>query len=88
MEFIEFLVTAAVVLYFIRALIRLLLPMLFQRVINKAQQQAGQQYTYTYQQQSRKADDKVHVDYAPPKPKRKSSIPDSEGDFIDYEEIK
>jgi fatty-acid desaturase len=81
MEFIEFLVTAAFVLYFIRLLIRLLLPMLFQRVVNKAQQQAGQQQYY----QSRKTDNKVHVDYAP---KTKSAIPDSEGDFIDYEEIK
>jgi hypothetical protein len=82
MEFIEFLVTAAFVLYFIRLLIRLLLPMLFQRIVNKAQQQAGQQQQYY---QNRKQDDKVHVDYAP---KTKSAIPDSEGDFIDYEEIK
>jgi hypothetical protein len=83
MEFIEFLVTAALVLYFIRMLIRLLLPMLFQKIVNKAQQQqGGQQY---YQSQGRKQDNKVHVDYAPQK---KSQIPDSEGDFIDYEEIK
>ena len=82
MELIEFLVTAAIVLYFVRALIRLLLPMLFQRVVNKAQQQAGQQYYH----QSRKTDNSVHVDYAPKK--KKGSIPDSEGDFIDYEEIK
>ncbi|WP_295653241.1 DUF4834 domain-containing protein [uncultured Mucilaginibacter sp.] len=81
MEFIEFLVTAAFVLYFIRMLIRLLLPMLFQRVVNKAQQHGGQQQ---YRQTSR-PDNKVHVDYAP---KKKGSIPDSEGDFIDYEEIK
>jgi hypothetical protein len=81
MEFIEFIVTAIFVLYVIRMLIRLLLPMLFQRVVNKAQQQSGQQQYY----QSRKPDNKVHVDYAPQK---KSAIPDSEGDFIDYEEIK
>jgi len=80
MEFIEFLVTAAFVLYFIRMIIRLLLPMLFQRVVNKAQQQGGQQY-----RQTSRPDNKVHVDYAP---KKKGSIPDSEGDFIDYEEIK
>ncbi len=86
MEFIEFLVTAAFILYFVRVLIRLLLPVLFQKVVNKAQQQAGQQQYYqNYQSRQRKPDNKVHVDYAP---KKKSQIPDSEGDFIDYEEIK
>jgi hypothetical protein len=57
--------------------------MLFQKVVNKAQQQAGQQQYY--QSETRKPDNRVHVDYAP---KKKGAIPDSEGDFIDYEEIK
>jgi hypothetical protein len=76
MEFIEFIIVAGFVLYFVRMLIRLLLPMLFQGLVNKAQQGP---------QQSTRADGRVKVDYAP---KKKSQIPDSEGDFIDYEDIK
>jgi hypothetical protein len=81
MEFIEFIIVAGFVLYFVRMLIRLLLPMLFQGLVNKAQQ-GPQQRSY---QQSTRADGRVKVDYAP---KKKSQIPDSEGDFIDYEDIK
>jgi len=82
MEFIEFLLVAGFVLYFIRMLIRMLLPMLFNSLVNKAQQQQGQSRSY---QQTNRTDGRIKVDYAP---KTKSQIPDSEGDFIDYEEIK
>ncbi len=82
MEFIEFIIVAGFVLYLVRVLLRLLLPMIFQGLVNKAQQGQGQQRSY---QQSTRADGRVRVDYAP---KTKSQIPDSEGDFIDYEEIK
>jgi hypothetical protein len=81
MELIRFLFIAILVIYIIRSLVRLLLPMLFQSLINKAQQQNGQQQ-YTNQRQP---EGKVKVDYVPEK---KSSIPDSEGDFVDYEDIK
>lgn len=69
--------------YGIRALIRLLLPMAFQSLVNKAQQ--GQQNYSNTNKQSRSAEGSVRVDKAP---KTKSAIPDSEGDYIDYEEIK
>lgn len=68
--------------YGIRAVIRLVLPMLFQSMVNKAQQQGQQQYRSS---QPRNSEGSVRVDKAP---KTKSSIPDSEGDYIDYEEIK
>jgi hypothetical protein len=81
MELIRFLFITILILYIIRSLAKLLLPMLFQSVVNKAQQQQGQQ-----QYRSQKPPEgKVKVDYIPEK---KNSIPDSEGDFIDYEEIK
>jgi hypothetical protein len=80
MAFIRFLFIAILVLYIIRSIVRLLLPMLFQSVVNKAQE--GQQQQYRSQ---RPPEGKVKVDYIPEK---KSSIPDSEGDFIDYEELK
>ena len=57
--------------------------MLFQGLVNKAQQQQGQQQQqYRNQKQP---DGKVRVDYIP---NNKSQVPDSEGDFIDYEEVK
>ncbi len=80
MPIIEFLVISACVYYFLRMLIRMFLPMIFQKLMNKAQQQGQQQY-----REPRRAESKIKVDYAP---KTKSAIPDSEGDFIDYEEIK
>jgi predicted PurR-regulated permease PerM len=84
-ELLSFLLTAILVLYIIRAVARIVLPMLFQNVINKAQQQQNQQHQ---QQQSYRANtktDKIKVDYIP---KTNKNIPDSEGDFVDYEEIK
>jgi len=82
MELLRFLFIAILVLYIIRALARLLFPMLFQHVVNKAQQQ--QQGQQQYRSQKPPAG-KIKIDHIPEK---KSSIPDSEGDFIDYEEIK
>jgi hypothetical protein len=82
MEFLSFLVTAILILYIIRALVRMLLPMLFQNLMNKAQQQ-GQQHQYRSTQAP--PEGKIKVDYIP---QTKKSVPDSEGDFVDYEEIK
>jgi hypothetical protein len=79
MIFLRFLLISILVLYIIRSVIRLVLPMLFQNFVNKAQQQNQQQY------RQNAPEGKVKVDYIP---KTKSSVPDSEGDFIDYEEIK
>jgi hypothetical protein len=80
---VEFLLIAALIYYGIRALIRLLLPMLFQSLVNKAQQ--GGQQQYNNQSTRRPTEGSVRVDNAP---KTKSSIPDSEGDYVDFEEIK
>jgi hypothetical protein len=82
MELIDFLLVTIAVLYIIRLIVRAVLPMIFQKVMNKAQQQQQNHQEYT---RSTKAGG-VKVDYIPQSPKGK--IPDSEGDFIDYEEIK
>jgi hypothetical protein len=84
MELLEFLIITIFVLYIIRMLVRIVMPMLFQKVMNNAQQhqQNRQQQNYT---RSTKAE-KIKVDYIPEQ--KKGSVPDSEGDFIDYEEIK
>lgn len=80
MILLRFLLISIAVLYIIRSLARIFLPMLFQSMVNKAQQQNPNSY-----QQSKRPDGAVRVDYAP---QNKPSVPDSEGEFVDYEEIK
>jgi hypothetical protein len=86
MILVRFLIIAILILYIVRNLARILLPMLFQGVINKAQQQANQQQRRYNNPPKSKQEARVKVDYIPEG--RKSSVPDSEGEFIDYEEIK
>jgi hypothetical protein len=84
MEFLDFIFAVIFILWIIRMIIRIVMPMLVQKVMNKAQQfQQNSQQNYT---QSNKRTEGVKVDYIPQTPK--SKIPDSEGDFVDYEEIK
>ena len=81
MILIRFLIVSILILYVLRALVRLLLPFLFQSVVNKAQQQQ-QNYNRSQQQPT----GRIKVDYIPEQ--KKSNIPDSEGEFVDYEEVK
>ena len=83
MILIRFLIISICVLYILRSLVRMLLPMLFNNVVNKAQQQARGQQNY---QQSKKPDGRVKIDHIPDG--KKGTVPDSEGEFVDYEEIK
>ena len=80
MILLRFLLISILVIYILRSLVRILLPILFQNFVNKAQQQNQQQY-----RSQTPPEGKIKVDYIP---KTKSQVPDSEGDFIDYEEIK
>ena len=80
MILLRFLLISILVIYILRSLVRILLPMLFQNFVNKAQQQNQQQY-----RSQTPPEGKIKVDYIP---KTKNQVPDSEGDFIDYEEIK
>ncbi|WP_345954874.1 DUF4834 family protein [Mucilaginibacter sp. PAMB04168] len=84
MLLIRILIITICVLYIVRSLARIFLPMLFQSVVNKAQQQHNQHYTQ--QRPHSRPEEKIKVDYVPPAPK--TTIPDNEGDFIDYEEVK
>ncbi|HEY9196189.1 MAG TPA: DUF4834 family protein [Mucilaginibacter sp.] len=85
MLLIRFLIISICILYIIRSLMRYLIPALFQSVINKAQQQAQQQQNY-HQHQQKRPDGAIKVDYIPEG--KKSKLPDSEGEFVDYEEVK
>ncbi|WP_231425408.1 MULTISPECIES: DUF4834 family protein [Pedobacter] len=84
MAFIKFIFIAILVLWIIRMLIRLILPMLFSNLASKMQQQAsgqGQQ-----QQRRSKPEGAISIDYMPPKPDQSKT--DKLGDFVDYEEVK
>lgn len=81
-EFLEFIMYAVITIYIIRSIIRLVVPMLFQSVVNKAQQ--GQQQNYRSSQE--KPTGRVKVDFIPQG--KKHTVPDSEGEFVEYEEIK
>ena len=96
-EFIDFLIIVIVIYYIAKALFRIFVPVLFENAVNKAQQQQQQrqqQYRAPNNQQQQHytrastSQGKIKVDYVPPKTKKKGSIPDSAGDFIDYEEVK
>ena len=82
-EILSFLITAILILYIIRSLARIVMPMLFQSVINRAQQQQNSQQNY---RQQSKPEAGVKVDYIPKG--KKNAVPDSEGEFVDYEEVK
>jgi hypothetical protein len=86
MLLIRFLIIAICVLYIVRSLARVFLPMLFQGMVNKAQQQQFNRQQQYRQQEPKRPEERVKVDYVPPAPK--GTIPDNEGDFIDYEEVK
>lgn len=73
------------VLYMVRVVGRWLLGSLFQGAVNNAQQQAYQQQQ-SRQQQSRPREGAIRIEHMPEK--KKQQVPDSEGDFIDYEEVK
>jgi hypothetical protein len=86
MVLLRFLIISICVMYIIRSLVRIFLPMLFQSMMNKAQQQHTYSQQQYRQQRQQQPDNRVKVDHIPPA--KKSSIPDNEGDFIDYEEVK
>jgi hypothetical protein len=94
MEFLDFLFICVVIFYILRIIFRLVMPMVFQKVMNQAQQQQSQQqYRATENQganynRTHAGQAEIKVDYVPPKDKRKGSVPDSEGDFVDFEEVK
>ena len=58
----------------LRSLSRLFMPFMVSEMQKKAQQ--------------KKAEGEIHVDFAPPKPKKRFSFTKSNDDFVDYEEIK
>jgi hypothetical protein len=83
---LRFLLISILILYAVRALLRYLLPMLFQNLVNKAQQ-SQQNYSAPNQPNTNRPNNRVNIDYIPEEAV-KSKVPDTEGEFVEYEEIK
>ncbi|MEH3113589.1 DUF4834 family protein [Pedobacter terrae] len=82
MALVKFIFITILVLWLIRMLIRLILPMLFNNLASKMQSPGtGQQ-----QQRRQKPEGSISIDYMPPKPDQSKT--DKLGDFVDYEEVK
>jgi hypothetical protein len=79
---LRFLLIVITVLWLIRVVVRMLIPVLFQQLVSKSRQQANSQG-----QSNRRPEGSIHVDYIPPHAKE-PALSDKAGDFIDYEEIK
>jgi len=84
MGFIKYLFIAIMVLWIIRVLLRLVFPLILKSVFGKMQQQSGQ--AGQQQQQNRKPEGSISIDYVPPQPKHGNA--DKLGDFVEYEEVK
>lgn len=84
---LEYLFIIILVLYFIKMIARLVLPLLFQKVVKKAQEQVNNQYQSQQHKQQRRPTGSLKVDYIPPKEKEARAA-DRAGDFIDFEEVK
>ena len=84
MGLLKFLLISILVMWLIRMLARLLLPLFFKKMVSKAQQHVNNQYR---EQAPPRPTGKISVDYIPPKDKEARAA-DKAGDFIDYEDLK
>lgn len=86
---LRFLIEIICTLYLIRLLVRWISSLLFPSAANNTQYQQQyyrQQQQQQQNQQQRQREGTIKIDHMPEK--KKSSVPDNEGDFVDYEEIK
>lgn len=86
MGLIKFLFITIAVLWIIRMLLRLVFPLVLKSIFGKMQQQSGQA-AQEQQQQSRKPEGAISIDYVPPAQPKKGNA-DKLGDFVEYEEVK
>lgn len=85
MGLLKFLIIAICILWLLRIVARLVLPMLFRKVVKQAQQKAQQHRQQ--QQRPPEPDGRIRVEYIPPKDKEALAA-DKAGEFVDYEEVK
>ena len=82
---LKFIIISILVLWLIRMIARILLPVLFKKMVSKAQEHVNSQFRQ--QESSHRPVGKISVDYVPPKDKEARAA-DRAGEFIDYEEVK
>ncbi|MXV51672.1 DUF4834 family protein [Pedobacter sp. HMF7647] len=87
MGLLRFLIISICLLWAVRFIVRLVLPLVFQSLVGKAQQQASRSYQNQNSYQQHKPEGKIHIDYVPPKDKEAKAA-DKAGDFVEFEEIK
>jgi hypothetical protein len=83
MALLRFLFFTILILYLLKLVFRILIPVLFRLLVNKAanpQPRRGQQ-------KRRAPDGSLNIDFIPPKDKEARAA-DKAGEFIDYEEVK
>ena len=83
MALLRFLFFAIIILYVLKLVFRILLPILFQSLVNKVTN-AGPRRE---QQKRRAPEGSLNIDFIPPKDKEARAA-DKAGEFIDYEELK
>lgn len=83
MGLLKFILYFILAVWTLRVLVQLLLPILFKRLIKKAQQQAQQAYG---QPKQTRQEGSIHIDHMPPKSKKGQT--DAAGEFVEFEEIK
>ena len=81
MEVLRFLFYLFLILWLLRIVLRIALPLVFKRMIAKLQKRAEQ----TQGSHPKQPEGSIHVDYVPPKGKKPKK--DSAGEFVDFEEI-
>jgi len=72
-------------MWLIKMIARAVLPLLFKKLVSKAQEHVNSQFRQ--QEQAHRPVGKISVDYVPPKDKEARAA-DKAGEFIDYEEVK
>lgn len=72
-------------MWLIKMIARAVLPLLFKKMVSKAQEHVNSQFRQ--QEPQRRPTGKISVDYVPPKDKEARAA-DKAGEFIEYEEVK
>ncbi len=83
MGLIKFILYFILILWLLRIIGQLLLPLLFKRIIKKAQEQAFGQQGRSHHPRS---EGSIHIDHVPTKTKTRKK--GEAGEFVDFEEIK
>ena len=81
MEVLRFLFYLFLILWLLRIVVRIALPLVLKRMLAKLQKRADQ----AQGGRSKQPEGSIHVDYVPPKGKKPKK--DSAGEFVDFEEI-